>query len=235
MTRLECSNLARLYARMSTVYVSSTDLNTYIAREEQQTALELVHLNQSVAMVKGTLNWPVNTASVTLNYANFPAVGNGRSIFKVVLVATTDTTDNNMWWVLNAAQVQELAGSTMPANLGRQTATAQRWVFDGDALTIYPAPTQPMILNIWFVRVPVPAAADGTTILADFSTAAKEFSELVALRAARSLVMDRGVDPAAISARVDEYRNLVFGAFPTFQLQETMTALNNRYRVENPV
>lgn len=235
MTRLECSNLARLYARMSTVVVSTTDLNTYIARAEQQTALELVHLNQSVAMVRGDLTWPANAASVTLSYANFPAVGNTRSVFKVVLVATKDTTDDTMWWVLNAAQVQELAGDTMPMNLGRQTATAQRWVFDGDALTIYPAPTQTLKLYVWFVRVPVPAAADGTAILADFSTAAKEFSELVALRAARALVIDRGVDPTAISARVDEYRNLVFGAFPSFQLQETMTALNNRYRTENPV
>lgn len=228
MTRLEVSNLARLYARMSSVYVSPTDLNLYLARAEVRTAQDMMEFNPGVAVLSDTFTWPSGAASVTLNSTLLPALGTNRNVWKILMLAER-TQDNLWWWLYNAASFVELSGSAMPRDLGNDTATPQRWYSNGDTLLMYPVPTADIRMKCYFTRIPVPAAADGTTVLTDCSTAAREFSELVALRTAQMLIRDRGQVSTVIDAQVAEYETRFNSLFGKFQLQEQATIVGDRY------
>lgn len=228
MTRAEVKTLVRLYSRMSTVYVSDTDLEAYIARAEHRTALDLLEANPGLAYKFETFTYPANALGITLSTTYLAGLGTGRSVWKII--ALGERTTDNLWYGLySPAFPQELAGSGVPRNVGGDTATSVRWYTNGTELSMYPVPTRDIPMACKYTRVPVPATTDVADVLADFCVQGQQFSELIALRAAQMLVRDRGSPSAALDEQVADYEKRVNSLVGKFQLQENATFVGVRY------
>jgi hypothetical protein len=240
MTLTEAQTLVRLYSRLSTCTISTTELNLYIARAELKTALDFLELNPGTASKTDKFTWVGGAFAHTLDSTLLTNLGLNRTVHKVVVFGegapdASLTGGIGSWTLWSPGEVQELAGDSAPRPLRDNTGTTYRWFFTGDGLAVYPIIRQATQCVIQYTRTPKLASTGADELLQDFSTSMQQFDELVVLRATEAMLRDRGMDGSWIQAQIAEYEERVNSHARTFQMQETPAMVGVRYRTKSAV
>lgn len=232
MTLTEARDLARLFANASTVYVSMTDLDKYIAMAEVELAIDLTERAPQSVLTMDDYTWPANTWSVTLDTTVLAHLGASRSVYKIAAIVRWDSASHSTSGIRRlispCATIAESAGESESRETGGEEASNDRWEFLQQMLHLYPTQTCEQYLSILYVRVPVAQTTPASNLLVDFGAEIQSFAYLVPLRAAVRL--RRGQVDAWVLKELEAWEaRLRAYLSPNMQMQEQATQTFSRY------
>lgn len=238
MTLAEVRTLVRLYARMSTVTLSTTELDLLINTALVRTAMDFCELNPLACGIwDAHFTLPVKAANLVgylcdgTSAAIFQTMNNQEPL-KILNLAYKDPTDR-IWVNLVSASWQEMGGTGgNDPDLGIHSPTGPRWTYNGGWLVIYPLPEDTMTLWVTFTQTPTLLVAAEDYLFASWSQTIRQYSELVPLRATALLLRVRGMDTAWIDAEETAYWSRCVKQLQTLQQQSPEHIPGTRYNTE---